>query len=108
MGGHQGPGGDLPERADLHPHRRHREGDQSVRTPKRRRALAAGTDSCGVWCAYSFAEWTAKQSQYPIDYEKLLDDWRNDRPEVPFEYKGRPPREAAAEAEDTANAAKED
>lgn len=55
-----------------------------------------------------FAEWTAKQSQYLIDYEKLLDDWRNDRPEVPFEYKGRPPREAAAEAEDTANAAKED
>jgi hypothetical protein len=58
--------------------------------------------------AYSFAEWTAKQSQYLIDYEKLLDDWRNDRPEVPFEYKGRPPREAAAEAEDTTNAAKED
>ncbi|ELR15302.1 tRNA pseudouridine synthase A, putative [Acanthamoeba castellanii str. Neff] len=55
-----------------------------------------------------FAEWTAKQSQYLIDYEKLLDDWRNDRPEVPFEYKGRPPREAAAEAEDTTNAAKED
>jgi hypothetical protein len=54
----------------------------------------------------SFAEWTAKQSQYLIDYEKLLDDWRNDRPEVPFEYKGRPPR--AAEAEDTANVAKED
>jgi tRNA pseudouridine38-40 synthase len=61
-----------------------------------------------------FAEWTAKQSQYLIDYEQLLDDWKNDRPEVPFEYsKGRPPRavvEAEAEAAEAAaiNAPKED
>jgi tRNA pseudouridine38-40 synthase len=58
-----------------------------------------------------FAEWTAKQAQYLIDYQKLLDDWRNDRPEEPYEYRGRAFREAAAaaaEAEEAATGPKED